>query len=168
MLSDFGYLTTVRVSTRGFGERAFMIDWREKAGPATLLSFLQQAEIKGVEAEVTLTCLDRNLKPMEIPGGASFGINIGLTESGTLDPDTDAPVYIHFVLHADIYAPVSAAKYDDNALLAALNGPRLAGVLERIETDVPAELLEIEYEHYARGSVGPRGFIAPKGTTPEA
>src|SRR5262249_7250606 len=105
LLGDFGYIAEVSASKRRVGERACVIDWREKAGPSALLSFVQQGEIDGVDADLNLTCLDSALAPMEIPSGASFVVNIRLTESGDLDPKTDAPVYLHFVLHADIYAP---------------------------------------------------------------
>lgn len=163
LLGDFAYLTDVRVNARGKGTGACVIDWRDREGPSTLLTFLQQAETWGVEAHLNLTCLDRDLKSVEIMNGAVLWVKIRLTESGSLDWRTDAPVYIHLNLNADIYAPWSIGEIQDNALLASLNGPRLAGFLERIERDVPAELLEINPDHHSPETVGPRGFIAPPG-----
>jgi hypothetical protein len=100
---------------------------------------------------------------MEVPDGADFRVNIHLTDSGALRPTTDEPVYLRLELNADIYAPRSIGEIKDNSLLAALNGPRLAGFLGRIEVDVPAELLEIHQDHHPPGTVGPRGFKAPPG-----
>jgi hypothetical protein len=107
-----------------------------------------------------LTCLDRNLEPFEITRGAGFYVNFALTESGALNTAMEDPVYLRMVLYADPYAPVSRGPVKDNAVLAAINGPRLTAFLERIERDVPARLLEVDEEVY-RGAVGPRGFLSP-------
>jgi hypothetical protein len=100
---------------------------------------------------------------MEVPEGAEFQVRIWFTDSEALDPTTDAPVYLRLKLNADVYAPRSIGDIKDNKLLAALNGPRLSGFLERIERDVPAQLLEIHQDHHPPGTVGPRGFKAPNG-----
>jgi len=168
LLCDFATLTEARAYARGDDGGACVIDWRTQDGPSTLLTFLQRGTCTGVEAKLELTCLDKDLEPLEITNGASFKINIRLTDSGTLDPMTDAPVYLRLLLNADIYAPWSLGEIQNNTLLAALNGPRLAGCLERIERDLPAKLLEIDQDHHPRGSVGPRGFIAPAGVLKEA
>jgi hypothetical protein len=148
----------VRAYARGKGE--CVIDWRSDEGSSALLAFWQQGTSLGMEAKLDLTCLGRNLEPMEIPNGARLLINIWLTDSGALDSTTDAPVYLRLELNADIYAPWSLGEIQDNALLAALNGPRLANFLERIEKDAPAQLLEMDGERYG-GMVGPRGFKVP-------
>jgi hypothetical protein len=158
LLGDFAHVTEVKA--RGKGNSACMIDWRNNEGPPTLLGFLRQAEIWVVDAHLDLTCVDRDLEPLKITNGAHFLIKVVLTESGALDTASDAPVYIRLELNADIYAPWSFGDVQDNALLARLNGPRLAGILERIESDVPAQLLDMDGESYG-GLVGPRGFTAP-------
>jgi hypothetical protein len=167
LLGDFGSLTEVRVNALGKGEGACMIDWRNREGPPTLAAFLQRETIETVETHLNLTCLDRDLKPLEIEHGADLWIKIRLTESGALDHWTDAPVYLRLELNADIYAPQSLGEVRDNALLAALNGPRLTNFLERIESDVPAQLLEMDGERYG-GLVGPRGFTAPANALKDA
>jgi len=161
LLGDFGYLTEVRAYAWGANKGSCVIDWRSEEGPSTLLAFLQQGTSLGLEASLNLTCLDSHLEPMEIAGGADFLINILLTEMGALNTARNAPVYLRLELNADIYAPWSLGEVQDNAHLAAINGPRLAGILERIERDVPAELLEIHQDHHPRGTVGPRGFKTP-------
>jgi excisionase family DNA binding protein len=161
LLGDFGYVTEVSASARGEGARACVVDWREKQGPSTLLSFLQRADAWEVHLCLDLTCLDKDLEPLEVKNGADIWINIELTDSGDLDRRTDAPVYLRLELNADIYAPWSLGEVQDNAHLAGLNGPRLAAFLERIEREVPAELLEIHQDHHPRGTVGLRGFMAP-------
>lgn len=158
LLGDFARPHKVHVHTNDKGYDACVVDWQDVEGPSTLLAFLRQAETWVVDAWLDLTCLDRDLDPLEIADGAHFMIKVDLTNSGALDHRTDAPVYVRLELNADIYAPWSLGEIQNNALLAALNGPRLAGLLERIERDVPAELLEIHQDHHPRGTVGPRGF----------
>jgi hypothetical protein len=160
LLGDFARLTEVRVSARGAGEGACVIEWGDKEGPTRLLSFLQQAEPTLVHAYLDLTCLDMNLEPFEINLGAELWINMWVDKSGSLDLTMDAPVYLRFVLNADIYAYWSFGDVQDNAFLAGLNGPKLTAFLERIERDVPAQLLDMDGERYG-GLVGPRGFTAP-------
>jgi hypothetical protein len=94
-------------------------------------------------------------------------INMWVDESGSLDLTMDAPVYLRFVLNADIYAYWSFGDVQDNAFLAAINGPRLTAFLERIERDVPAQLLGMDGERY-EGLVGPKGFKAPPNTVKDA
>lgn len=168
LVDDFGYLTEVSADTPRL-ERACVVDWRNQEGRSALLSFLQQApQVDGLDAVLNLTCLDRDLNPMEIPAGAYVRITIWLTDSGALDHRTDAPVYLRLGLNDDIYAPRSIGEIQNNTLLAALNGPRLAGILERIERDVPAELMAIDQDRHPPGTVGPRGFIAPPGVLKDA
>jgi hypothetical protein len=100
------------------------------------------------------------LEPFEVNLGAALWINMWVDESGSLDLKKDAPVYLRFVLNADIYAYQSFGDVQDNAFLAALNGPRLTSFLERIERDVPAQLLGMDGERYG-GLVGPYGFKVP-------
>lgn len=159
LLAEFAYPTLVSVSTRE-REYACEIDWPDKEGPPALLAFLRQSETTTVHARLNLTCLDRDVEPMEIAWGADFLVNIRLTDSGVLDPMMDAPVYLRFDLNADIYAPRSFGDLPDNALLAGINGPRLTAFLERIERDVPTQFLDMDGERYG-GLVGPRGFTTP-------
>src|SRR4051812_13257408 len=160
LLGDFAHPTEVRVSARGKGEGACVVDWRNKEGPSTLLAFLQQAKTTLVHVYLDLDCLNRDLEPLVIPDGAELVINMWLDEAGSLDLKSDAPVYLRFLLNADIYAPRSFGDMPDNAFLAGLNGPRLTAFLERIERDVPAQFLDMDGERYG-GLVGPRGFTAP-------
>lgn len=162
LLGDFAHPDKVRVSTRDKGESACVIQWRDKESLSTLLAFLQQAEVTLVHAYLDLDCLKEDLEPLVIPWGAELVINMWLDETGSLDLTSDAPVYLRFLLNADIYAPRSLGDIRDNAILAALNGPRLTAFLGRIERDVPAQFLDIDGESYG-GLVGPRGFTAPPG-----
>lgn len=159
LMGDFAYLGRVRATSRG-REDDCEIDGRDQAGQTRLLEFLQQTEPIEVLAYLELTCLDRDLEPFEINLGADLWINMWVDESGSLDLTMDAPVYLRFVLNADIYAYRSFGDVQDNAFLAALNGPRLTAFLERLERDVPAQLLDMDGERY-RGLVGPHGFTAP-------
>jgi hypothetical protein len=159
LLGDFAYLGRVRATSRGSGDDC-EINGRDQAGQTRLLEFLQQTEPIEVLAYLELTCLDRNLEPFEINLGAELRINMRVDESGSLDLTMDAPVYIRLDLNADIYAYWSFGDVQDNAFLAALNGPRLTAFLERIERDVPAQFLDMDGERYS-GLVGPRGFTAP-------
>jgi hypothetical protein len=159
LLGDFAYAEEGNVAAWGVGEYACAIDWRTKDGPSALLDFVGKTDGVGyVYAALTLTCLDRNLEPFEITRGAGFYVNFTLTESGALNTAIEDPVYLRIVLYADPYAPISRGPVTDNAVLAAINGPRLTAFLERIERDVPAQLLEVDEEVY-RGMVGPRGFL---------
>ncbi|HEY8212422.1 MAG TPA: hypothetical protein VIG99_33290 [Myxococcaceae bacterium] len=168
VLGDFGYPTKVEVSTLSKGELSYAVDWRSPGGPAALMAFFEQAnDIFGVIVTLNLACLGRDLEPMEIEEGATLWLNTLLTDSGDLNVAQEDPVYIRVVLNADIYAPRSHGQVQDNSLLAALNGPRLAGLLDRIERDVPAELFEI-YDDQYRGMLGPRGFRAPSGAASDA
>jgi hypothetical protein len=158
LLGDFAYVAKADVAAWQMGEDACVIDWRTKDGQPALLDFIRSnTRIYYVHTELTLTCLDRGLEPIEIERGSELSVNFYLTEAGALDTTWDVPVYLRLVLNADIYAPISRGETRDNTRLAALNGPRLAGFLERIESDVPAQLLEIDDQNY-RGMVGPRGF----------
>jgi hypothetical protein len=159
LLGDFAHLGKVRASSRS-SEDDCVIDGRDQAGQTKLLEFLQQTEPEGVLAYLDLACLDRNLEPFEIDLGAALWINMWVDESGSLSVRTDAPVYLRFVLNADIHAYWSFGDVQDNAPLAAINGPRLTSFLERIERDVPAQFLGMDGERYG-GLVGPRGFTAP-------
>lgn len=160
LLGDFAHIDMVRVSARGKGEDACVVNWRDKEGPTTLLAFLQQAETVRVVAHLNLSCLDKDLEPMKIVHGAELWINMRIDESGSLYLQSDAPVYIRFDLNADIYAPQTFGDMPANSLLAGLNGPRLTSFLERIERDVPAQFLGMDGESYG-GLVGPQGFQAP-------
>jgi hypothetical protein len=166
LLGDFAHLGRVRATTRG-GEDDCVIERSDQAGLTKLLGFLQRTEPIIVEASLDLVCLDRNLEPFEIPFGAELWINMRVDESGSLYLMTDAPVYLRFDLNADIYAPQSFGDMPSNALLAAINGPRLAAFLERVERDVPAQLLGMDGERYG-GLVGPRGFTAPPNAFKDA
>lgn len=160
LLGDFAYPTRVHVNAQDKGDDACVIDWKDKDGPSTLLTFLQQELAREVLCHLNLTCLDRGLEPMEITHGAALWINMWVDESGSLDLTNDAPVYLRLELNADIYAPWSFGDVQDNALLAAINGPKLTAFLERVERDVPAQLLGMDGERYG-GLVGPRGFKVP-------
>jgi hypothetical protein len=162
LLGDFGCPT--EVCAHAVGKRRCVIDWRNEEGPSALLAFLRQGAALVVEFELDLTCLGMDLEPMKVPCGAEFLVHIKLMDgdSGALNPETDTPIHIRLKLNADIYAPRSLGEIQNNVFLAALNGPRLAGVLERIERDVPAELLEIDEYIHPRRTVGPRGFKADK------
>jgi hypothetical protein len=166
LLGDFAHMGKVRASSRG-DEDDCVIDGRDQAGQARLLEFLQQTEPTCVHAYLELTCLDRNLEPFEINLGATLWINMLVDESGSLYLKTDAPVYIRLDLNADIYAYWSFGDVQDNAFLAAINGPRLTAFLERIERDVPAQFLDMDGESYG-GLVGPRGFTPPAGSFKDA
>jgi len=163
LLGDFAYPSRVHVNAQGKGDDACVIDWQDEGGRSTLLTFLQRELAKEVLCYLNLTCLDRDLEPLEITHGAAFWINLWVDESGSLDLASDAPVYLRLELNADIYAPWSFGDVQDNALLASLNGPRLTSFLERLERDVPAQLLGMDGERYS-GLVGPRGFTAPANT----
>lgn len=160
LLGDFAHLAEVSVSTRDRGEGACVIEWRDKESLSALLTFLQQAEVTLVHAYLDLDCVNGDLEPLVIPWGAELKINMWVDETGSLDLTKDAPVYLRFLLNADIYAPRSQGDIRDNAILASINGPRLTAFLERIERDVPARLLDMDGESYG-GLVGPRGFTAP-------
>lgn len=160
LLGDFAHPTRVHVAALGKGQGDRVFEWGEQGGPAKLLAFLQAEKPALVQTYLDLSCVDRNLEPFEINLGAEFWIKMRVDESGSLYKDTDAPVYIRFDLNADIYAYWSFGDVQDNATLAALNGPRLTAFLERIEREVPAQLLGMDGERYD-GLVGPRGFTAP-------
>jgi hypothetical protein len=162
LLGDFAHLGKVHATSWGSGDDC-EVDGRDQAGQTRLLEFLQQTEPIEVQADLELTCLDRNLEPFEINLGATLWINMWVDESGSLYLTKDAPVYLRFVLNADIYAYWSFGDVQDNAFLAALNGPRLTAFLERIETDVPAQFLDMDGERYG-GLVGPKGFKVPPNT----
>jgi len=127
LLGDFG--CAARVVAYAVGKRECVIDMRDEEGPSILPAFLQQGAALAVEADLNLTCLDTYLEPMEVPGGAQFFVHIKLMDgdSGALHPETDTPVHLRLKLNADIYAPRSADEIQDNAFLAGVNGPRLAG-----------------------------------------
>jgi hypothetical protein len=168
LLGDFAYATKSNVAARGLGERACEIDWRSKEGPAALLDFVGKTDgIHYVYADLTLTCRDKDLEPFEIVGGGGFYVDFALTESGALNTAMEDPVYLRAVLNADPYAPISRGPVQDNRALAAINGPRLTAFLERIERDVPAQLIEVDEEVY-RGAVGPHGFLTPAGVHNDA
>jgi len=161
LLGDFAHMGEVEVATLAKGERAFKGDLRKPDGATALLDFVGGAEaVVYMRVDLTLACLDRSHQPTELERGAMLWINFWLTDSGALDPKMEDPIYLRMQLNTDIYAPLSRGRARDNAILAALNAPRLAGFLERIERDVPAELLEIDAEDYP-GMIGPRGFIGP-------
>src|SRR5438045_1549097 len=66
LLGDSASLAEVSVSARGKGPHPHEFDWRDKTGPSTLLAFLREFETTTVHARLDLTCLDRDLQPMEI------------------------------------------------------------------------------------------------------
>jgi hypothetical protein len=168
LLGDFGYPTKTKVSTLSKGDPAYADDWRSQGENTALMDLVAQtADIFEVLVTVNLTCRGTDLEPMEIMNGASIWINVLLDDLGNLDVTHDHPVYISVSLNADIYAPVSHGDVQSNSLLATLNGPRLAGLLERIERDVPAELVGIYDDQYP-GMLGPRGFKALAGDVPDA
>lgn len=169
LLGDFAYLTETEAGTRSAGAGAFVGDCTDQEDFHRLLGVLEKADDVGwLEFQLTLACLSRDLEPMEFIRGARMAVNILLDDSGALNVTHDAPVYIHFALNCDIYAPFRRGpEGGKNTTLAALNGPRLAGFLERIERDVPTRVLEVEEEVY-RGMIGPRGFLAPAGTSSDA
>jgi hypothetical protein len=161
LLGDFAYATEVEVATRSGGDRAYVADWRSPEGASGLIEFIGQAnDIRYVLVNLNLTCQGNDLEPMEIQRGAVLWVDVLLTDSGALNVTQDNPVLLSVSLNADIYAPLSRGESRDNTLLAALNGPRLTGFLERFERDVPAELTEISDDQY-RGLLGPRGFKLP-------
>lgn len=168
LLGDFAYATESWVAAKGLGEDACEIDWRSKDGPPAILDFVGKTDGVGyVYADLTLTCLDETLEPLEIRGGGGFYVNFILTEDGALNTAEEDPVYLRVVLNADPYAPISRGPVKDNRVLAAINGPRLTAFLDRIERDVPAQLMEIDEEKY-RGAVGPRGFLPQPGARSDA
>jgi hypothetical protein len=160
LLGDFGSVDVVHVGARGKGQGDCVFNWPDEKDSTGLLAFLRQAQTELMQANLNLSCLDRDLKPIEVVHGATLWINMWADESGSLDLTSDTPVYLRFVLNADIYAYWSLGDVQDNAFLAALNGPRLTALLERIERDVPAQLLDMDGERYG-GLVGPHGFTAP-------
>lgn len=163
LLGDFAFATKVEVATLSQGDGTCVLDLREPGASDALQAFLSRTEeVVGVTVDLTLRCEDQERRPFDLEHGALLWINIRLTESGTLDPASDAPIYLRVQLNVDIYAPKSWGWERDNTGLAARNGPRLAAFLERIERDVPAALLEIDAEDY-RGMIGPRGFLSPAG-----
>jgi hypothetical protein len=141
LLGDFAHTTKVDVTEQRLGDDACASVWKANAPPPDqLLEFIERNErIHYVHVYLDLTCQGTDLEPLEIEGGGSLYVTCMLTKSGTLDVEEDAPVYLGVRLDVDIYAPRSLGEIRDNTLLAALNGPRLAGFLERIERDVPAE-----------------------------
>lgn len=169
LLGDFAYATKVDVTEYGVGDDACTAIWTTKGKPpAQLVEFVEHHErLHHVHVDLTLTCQGMDLQPLEIEAGGSFYVVCTLTESGELKVTAEAPVYIRVALNADIYAPLSLGEVRNNALLAALNGPRLASFLERMEREVPAELIDIYGDNYP-GMVGPRGFLAPAPPAPDA
>jgi hypothetical protein len=168
LLGDFAYAAKTDVTAWQMGEDACVIDWRTKDGQAALLDFVRSnPRIYDVHTDLTLTCLDQGLEPIEIVRGAEFYVSFLLTESGALNTTREDPAYLRLALNADIYAPRSHGEIRDNTRLAALNGPRLTGFLQRIERDVPAQLLELDDEGY-RGMIGPHGFLPPAGARNDA
>lgn len=87
-----------------------------------------------------LTCVDTD-------GAAST-----LHHAATLwfDTDSDEPdkVFVQLRLHVDIYAPLTWGPVRDNAALARLNGPRLAGFLRRLTSDVGLTITEVDAPAY--------------------
>src|SRR5690349_12036455 len=75
LLGDFAYIDVVHVGARGKGQGDCVFNWREE-GSTRLLTFLQHAETEVVQANLALTCLDRNLEPFEIDLGATLWINM--------------------------------------------------------------------------------------------
>jgi hypothetical protein len=167
LLGDFACPAKSNVAGLEINEDTHWFDWRSKEGPAELLDLVGKADgVVHVETGLTLTCLDRNLDPFEIERGGDIWVSFMLTEPGALNTAYfEDPVYLRVTLRADPYAPITRAPVDDkdNRVLAAINGPRLTAFLERIERDVPAQLIEVDEEVY-RGAVGPRGFLPVPGT----
>jgi hypothetical protein len=168
LLGDFAYATWSHVAAKGAGELACEVDWRAEDGPAKLLDFVGKTDaVYYVYADLTLTCRNSSLEPFEIERGGGLYVKFTLTDSGALNTAEEDPVYLRMVLYADPYAPLSRGPVKENRVLASINGPRLTAFLERIERDVPAQLLEVDEEVY-RGAVGPRGFLPAPGTLTDA
>lgn len=92
-----------------------------------------------------LDCLDADGAPLIIERGAELRIRAWLRPDGALELRRMHPVELTLAVHTDIAAPLPARQP-----LARLNGPRLAGFLRRLETEVPAELYGIEAPGYER------------------
>lgn len=56
---------------------------------------------------------------------------------------------------------MSWGQIRDNSKLAALNSPRLSEFLQRLEREVPANLMSIDADDY-QGMIDGHGFFAPK------
>ncbi len=159
LLGDFAYATMVEVATLSQGEDACTLDLREAGSSSALLGFIERTDdVVYISIDLTLCCEDLECQHLELDRGAILWICIELTETGALDPSVSAPVRLRLQLNVDIYAPRSWGKERDNAVLAARNGPRLAAFLDRLERDIPVELIDIDAEDY-RGMIGPRGFF---------
>jgi hypothetical protein len=169
LLGDFAYAAETSVATAASDE-AFVGESSTQDGRGKLLGFIgTRDDIHRLHFDLTLTCMSEGLEPMEFVRGAYLSVEIWLDKTGALDVTSEDPVYFHFALNCDIYAPFrKGLNGGKNTTLAALNGPRLAGFLERIERDVPAQLMEMDDDVGYRGMIGPRGFLAPAGTLPGA
>ena len=107
------------------------------------LSRLQTLQgLSTIRCHLDLTCVDTD------------GAESTLHHAATLwfDTDSDEPdkVFVQLRLHVDIYAPLTWGPVRDNAALASLNGPRLAGFLRRLTSDVGLTITEVDASAYPR------------------
>ncbi|MEZ4448458.1 MAG: hypothetical protein R3B09_03185 [Nannocystaceae bacterium] len=161
LLARFARATEIEVSTASKGEGALALALDQPDALDRARAFIREsADVVDVCITLTLECEGLDRQPLEIDRGALLWIAVDLDEDGRLDRTVDDPIRLRVQLNADTYAPLSWGEDRDNAALAELNADHLAGALERIERDLPAEVIEIDAPDYPR-MVDPRGFHAP-------
>lgn len=140
----------VEVITETAGDDAFVTDLGAEA-PDALLRFLARTpDTTELVLRLDLSCVDVAGAAFAIPNGAIVALHVELDAGGQLDLRRASPIWMWFELDTDMYAPSAAAPRRDHRALAELNGPRLTAFLQRLEREMPAELLEIE----TRGDAG--------------
>lgn len=149
-LGDFARATICSLTTVSEGEDAVRVDAREDAIRG---AFAEHADV--AEAEIDLDLLiDLGSGSEREPEGAVLWVSVD--DAGT------GPLRLQLSIHADIYAAKSYSADGDNRRLAALNGPRLAGFLDRLVA--LGWRFDAVYAPGYRDQVGPRGFAPPEPT----
>jgi hypothetical protein len=146
-LDGFAVAREATVCTAEDGEDAFAADLAAD-GAAALLSFLERTpDVETVELALALACSAPGGGELRVDDGAALVFDVELDTDGELARDPLA-CQLRFALHVDLYSPESRGAAPDRAL-AALNGPRLRGFLERLERLLPLRFLELEASGYS-------------------
>ncbi len=153
LLGDFAAPREIGLTTGSGGENAAVIAVDALPDGAEGLERVLRAhtDLEDVVVRVDLLCTPPDGEgTVRLLGGATLWL--------TLEEDEeDAPFRLLVELQVDLYAPLSWGEVRDNRALAALNRPRLAGFLRRLQEELGAELVDIDAPSY-RGQVGPFGF----------
>ena len=161
-LGDFAQVRRVRLTTASGGEGARTLQSADvDVDVEVIVEALEQVpDLEDVEVDLALLVVAPDNAPNKLVQSRLDDATLWITWEGDDGVEERGhPVRLLLSLDVDIYAARSRGDDRDNRAMAALNGPRLAGFLDRLRA-AGAVFFEVDAPSYP--GAGPTGFDAPR------